>query len=195
MGRPSLSIQRRRELSPVLAAAFAEHGYRRITTAELARRCGLQETQLYRLWPDKKAMFLAALEYVGESSVESWSRLLARPGKGSPAERFLAYESEHHGESGMYRLVFAGLSETDDPHIRLALQNLYRRMQGFLEDQIQAHRETEGIKGEARVDATLAAWAAVGLGTLNTIVRELALLPEAKRRKLLADAGRLLMEG
>ena len=38
--------QRRRELAPLLARAFAELGYRRATTAELAVRCGVQEKAL-----------------------------------------------------------------------------------------------------------------------------------------------------
>ncbi len=204
MPRPSQSIQRKRALLPVLAQAFAELGYRRVTTAELARRCGLQETQLYRLWPHKKAMFLAALEDVAASSIEAWDRLLARPGKGSPAQRLLAHESEHHGESGLYRLVFAGLSETDDPAVRLHLQSLYERLQEYLEEQIRKHRdEAADGPGEpdgpdepgGRLDPALAAWAAVGLGTVNSIVRELELLPEAKRRRLLAEVGRVLMDG
>ena len=49
MPRPDRSPDRRRELAPVLARAFAELGYRRATTAELAERCGVQEKALYRL--------------------------------------------------------------------------------------------------------------------------------------------------
>ena len=64
MPRPNHSAQRRRELTPIVARTFAELGFRRTTTAELARRCGVRENVLYRLWPDKKAMFIAAIEYV-----------------------------------------------------------------------------------------------------------------------------------
>lgn len=197
MARPSQAIQRKRELLPVLARAFADLGYRRVTTAELARRCGLQETQLYRLWPDKKAMFLATLEHVAASSLEAWETLLAKPGHGSPAQRLLAHETEHHGESGLYRLIFAGLSETDDPHVRLHLQSLYERLQQYLEEQIRLHREgrDDGEDGSDPLDPALAAWAAVGLGTVNSIVRELTLLPETQRRRLLAEVGRVLMDG
>ena len=48
--------ERRAEFIPILANAFAELGYRRATTAELARRCDVQENILYRLWPDKRSM-------------------------------------------------------------------------------------------------------------------------------------------
>ena len=39
MPRPNQTAQRRKQLLPVIARAFAELGYRRATTAELAQRC------------------------------------------------------------------------------------------------------------------------------------------------------------
>src|SRR5262245_55832763 len=125
MPRPDRSVERRRELAPVLARAFAELGYRRATTAELAQRCGVQEKALYRLWADKRAMFLAALDQVFAESEALWAQLSSERGQGgSTAERLLAYEAEHHGEHRLYRIVFAGLSEADDPHVREALAAL-----------------------------------------------------------------------
>src|SRR5437868_4048708 len=116
MARPSLVAEKRKELMPVVARAFAEMGYRRTTTADLARRCGVRENILYRLWPDKKAMFVAAIEHVFDLSVETWGKLLEQPTKKqSAARRLLEHEASHHGELGLYRIVFAGLSETDDP--------------------------------------------------------------------------------
>ncbi len=56
MPRPNRSEERRAEFLPTLASAFAEHGYRKTTTATLAEACGVQEPALYRLWPDKRAM-------------------------------------------------------------------------------------------------------------------------------------------
>ena len=52
MPRPNQSDQRRRELLPVVTDAFAELGYRRTSTAELAERCNVRVNILYRLWPD-----------------------------------------------------------------------------------------------------------------------------------------------
>lgn len=43
MPRPSRLPEKRRELLPTVARAFAELGYRRATTAELARRCGVPD--------------------------------------------------------------------------------------------------------------------------------------------------------
>ncbi len=206
MPRPSLANEKRRQLLPLIADAFAEVPYRRMTTAELARRCGVQENILYRLWADKKAMFLAAIRYVFESSLESWTRLLKRaPSKGTAAERLLGYEARHHGEFGRYRVLFAGLGETDDPEIRAALGETYARYQRWVRQQIEAHRaEKHGVAGAGRAnepsvasvpDAERAAWGVVSLGILANIGRELGLLSAADRQALFETIGRMLLDG
>jgi len=196
--RPDTSPQRRREFAPLLAAAFAELGYRRATTAVLARRCGVRENILYRLWPDKQGMFIAALDFVYQHSESVWSVLLAEPdGDASPAERILGYEAAHHGEHGLYRLIFAGLSETDEPEIARALKRLYGRFQRFVRRQVEAHRGEaragSGSGAGAALDAEMAAWAIVGLGTVANVGRELGLLGAARRRRLILEAGAALL--
>ena len=194
MPRPDRSVERRRELAPVLARAFAELGYRRATTAELAQRCGVQEKALYRLWPDKRAMFLAALDRVFAESEGVWEHLAGAGGRGgSTAERLLAYEAEHHGENRLYRIVFAGLSETDDPVIRDALGGLYVRFQRLIQSLIEGHRR--GRKRAADLDPMLAAWAIVGLGTVANIGRELEVLKGRDRGRLLGETGTRLLGG
>lgn len=193
MPRPSQIADKRRELLPVVARAFAELGYRRTTTAELAQRCRVQENILYRLWPDKKAMFIAAIGYVYDLSVETWKRLLAGRGDArTGAERVLEYEAGHHGEFGHYRIIFAGLSETDDAEIQAALADVYRRYQRFVSEQVAAHQSRR--RNASPPDAGLAAWALVGLGTVASIGRELGLLSERQRRRLVAEMGRALLE-
>ena len=194
MPRPNQSRERRERLLPVIAATFAELGYRRTTIAELAERCAVQENILYRLWPDKKAMFVTSIEYVFHRSTEIWERLLHQSvGPKSTAERLLEYESVHHGEFGLFRIIFAGLNETDDPDIRSAMQAMYDQFHRFLSQQIKAHR---GERSKRVIpSAELAAWAVVGLGTVANISRELGLVTTIQRQKLVKEVGRLLREG
>ncbi len=193
MARPSQTTEKRRQLLPIVARTFAELGYRRTTTAELARRCGVQENILYRLWPDKKAMFIASIGWVYDQSIAIWGRLVANGGDGqTSAERLLGYEADHHGEFGHYRIVFAGLSETDDPDIRQALADMYRRFQQFAETHIATHR---GNGNSGQPVAELAAWGIIGLGTVASIARELELVTNQERRDLFESVGTLLLEG
>jgi len=194
MPRPSQADDRRKRLLPIVARAFAELGYRRTTTAELARRCQVRENILYRLWRDKKAMFVASIEFVYALSAETWKRLLAEgDDEKRPAERLLQYESEHHGESGLQRLVFAGLSETNDPAIRQALRTMYRRFHRFIGEQISAYRNDD--RRTPQPDVALSAWAVIGLGTLASVVQELELLKSGDRKRFMAEVGHLLIEG
>jgi hypothetical protein len=104
----------------------------------------------------------------------------------------LEYEAGHHGEFGHYRIIFAGLSETDDPDIKTALADMYRRYQHFVREQVAAHQSDR--KNASPPEAALAAWALVGLGTVASIGRELGLLSDPERRRLVADMGRVLLE-
>ncbi len=191
MARPDKSAERRADCLPKVARTFAELGYRRTTTAELARRCGVQETVLYRLWPDKKAMFLASIEHVFGHSARVWGELL-EGGDGGAAGRLLEHESSHHGELGLYRIVFAGLSETDDPDVRAALRRMYRSFQRFVRARLAEH--VPARKSSARADGELVAWALIGLGTMADIGRELGVLDARARRRLFTELGRLLLD-
>lgn len=194
MARPSQISEKRRELIPVVARAFTEQGYRRMTTAELARRCGLRENVLYRLWPDKKAMFMAAIDYVFDLAAQTWARLLKDGSSdATSAQRLLTYEASHLGEFGMHRIIFAGLSELDDADVREALGRMYSHFQAFIRGQIEAHRKA---RGAGRLpEAELAAWAVIGLGTVSNIARELGLVSNAERRRLMEQVGACLLEG
>lgn len=197
MPRPSLIDVKRRELIPVVARAFVDLGYRRATTAELARRCGVRQNILYRLWPDKKAMFIASIDYVYELSARTWESIGGGSAReGTSAARLLEYESTHLGEFGHSRIIFAGLGETDDPDIRRALAEMYLKYQRFVLNQVGRHRTGSGARsrGSGRSpDAGLSAWALVGLGTVASIVRELGLLNDRERRRLMIEVGSTLL--
>ncbi len=192
MPRPDRSTERRAELLPVVAATFAELGYRRTSTAELADRCGVRVNILYRLWPDKQAMFIAAIHHVFDRSLETWESLLANSDDAGATE-ILRYEAKHLGEHGFYRILFSGLGETDDPAIKTALAETYSNFLTFIRTQVAAHRGTTPRAGGASVD--LAVWAVLGLGTMANIGRELGLLSPRLRERLLSEMGNLILDG
>lgn len=194
MARPNLSEEKRAKFLPVIASCFAERGYRRTTTAELAEACEVQETILYRLWPGKKEMFLAAIEHVFQLSARTWQEVQDREdSSSSQAERLLEYESRHLGEFGLYRIIFAGLSETDDPEIRAALRRMFRGFHQEISGRVGEHRRRR--RGRSEVDSEQAAWAFVGLGMVANLSRDVELFGDKRRRSLIADVGRLLLEG
>lgn len=192
MARPSTAQARREEFLPILARTFADTGYRRTTTAELARHCGVPENTLYRLWKDKKRMFLESLDYLYESSVATWeTRLAEGDSRRSAAEQLLDYEGTHYGEHGFYRIIFTGLSEIDDTEIRTALRRMYRRFHQFIAGHIAEHRKSTGQRGGNVVE--LLAWAVLGMGTVSGLGRELGLISSKQQQDLFSDVGKSLL--
>jgi AcrR family transcriptional regulator len=182
---------------PIVAKAFSELGYRKATTAELASRCGVQENILYRLWDDKKAMFVASIDYLFDATMQVWQELIdqaeADPDGPSAAERILAFDAEHRGEKGFYRITFAALSETDDPDVLQALKSMYSKFTAFIEQRVGEHRATHDDRDMPETWAVT--WAILGLATAADIGRETGLLDANKRKAMIAEVGRLLLEG
>ena len=194
MPRPSQTHEKRKKLLPIVAWAFAELGYRRATTAELAQRCKVRENILYRLWPDKKAMFVASIDYAYEQAANTWREILSESNNNADAAlRLLKHEVAHYGESGLQRIIFAGLSEADEPEIREALRKMYGRFHRFIRGQVAAHRN--GTGRSVMPDEAVSAWGIIGLGNLANIGRELGLLTDRGRKKMFGEAGRLLLDG
>jgi AcrR family transcriptional regulator len=192
MARPSTAAARREELLPTLARTFAETGYRRATTAELALRCGVPENTLYRLWQDKKRMFLESIDHLYATTVAVWETRLAKQGsRRSSAVELLDYEGTHYGEHGFYRIIFAGLSEIDDPDIRKALRQMYRQFHRFIAGHIADHRKSTCLRGGNIVE--LLAWAVLGMGTVSGIGRELGLISRKQQQDLFSDVGKALL--
>lgn len=194
MPRPNQTDEQRRKLLPIVCRVFSELGYRRTTTAELARQCDVRENILYRLWPDKKAMFLSAIDDIFHARAGKWNEILVdRPGPRQAIERLVAYEVQHQGEFGFYRIVFTALAESDDREIRGALIRMYDRFHELVSQQVEAGRVRKRQQSELPPD--LAAWGLLGLATISNIIRELKLLPPRQREKMFAAVATSLVQG
>ena len=199
MARPDRSEERRSKLLPVVCRAFGELGYQRATTAELARRCGVRENVLYRLWPDKKAMFLAAIDDIFTRRAATWNELLARSARRKRGDRpqavdtLIRYEARHQGEFGFYRVIFAALTEADDPEISAALVALYDGFHQLVLRRVEQVRKPG--KKRSGCSADDAAWALLGLATISNIIRRLGLVTEKRRTALFARVARSLATG
>lgn len=194
MSRPPKSEDRRRELLPLIAAAFSELGYRRATTAELAERCKVQENTFYRLWPDKKTIFIAALENLFQRRMEKWKKELGKASSTkSNVVRLVELTSKDLGENGLYRVVFAALNETEDFDIKLAMQRLYRRYHARLDAELVAHRKLSGVSTPAECGDL--AWALISLVSFMNIALDLELMDSKERKRLFTTMAFKLIDG
>lgn len=193
MARPSKAEERRQELLPFIAAAFSELGYRRATTAELAARCAVQENVLYRLWQDKKAMFVASIEFLFARRMSKWRSALAEKApQDSRSSSLIELTGKNLGEQGLYRIIFAALSETDDPEVKQALKRLYRRYHTQVENEIAMHRGQQDIEGLGNEET---AWALIGLVAFMNIALDLDLISSQKRQRMFTRMAHFLLNG
>ena len=191
MARPSKAHERREELLPPIAEAFSELGYRRSTTADLARRCGVQENILYRLWEDKKAMFLAAIEYLFHYRLEQVHRVLKELPEGRDAlDALIEDVANNLGKVGLYRIIHAALGELHDAEIRATLAKMYEHYRGLVM-KLLADRG-DGSAPPGLVTNRDAAWGVMSLVTMMNLASELDLVGPRQRKQIFTRVARVV---
>ena len=170
-----------------MAKCFAECGYDGATTAQIAKACEVRQNVLYRIWPDKEAMFVAVIEYIHDFSIDFWNKAPVADGE-TRAEAILRLQSHDHGILRYYRIVYSGLLQ-DSAEIRRAIRSLYRGIHTYIQGAVQEHRLQKGTV-DCRFDAETAAWGMMGLGAMVDIQRELRIQSQAARKELLHETSR-----
>lgn len=161
------AAERREQLLDRAAELFAEMGYARATTAELAKAAGVTEPIIYRHFKSKRELFIALIERTGEQTLEHWGQHLADAD--DPAERLRRLIGDNpmvvpSGRQG-YRVFLQAISEVGhDPEIRAALENHIRNLHKFLHHELQRAQDNRRVT--TRFSADLIAWLLIysGLG-------------------------------
>jgi len=119
----------RREL--VLDAAVAEfgvHGLAGTSTEDVARQAGISQPYLFRLFPTKKALFIALVERCFQRVSEAFSAAAAdRVGEEALDAMGHAYE-ELLEDRTLLLLQMHAYAASDDPEIRAATRAGFRRV-------------------------------------------------------------------
>ncbi|SFF18430.1 DNA-binding transcriptional regulator, AcrR family [Paenibacillus catalpae] len=70
------SVNRRTEIISAAIEVFAETGYYRTTTAQVAQRAGISQPYVFKFFATKEALMLAALEVSWERITEAFSQVV-----------------------------------------------------------------------------------------------------------------------
>lgn len=180
MSNEDRKTARRKEFIPRIAQTFAELGYRKATTKELAESCQVSETILYRLWDDKKAMFVDSIDYLYEKRMEQWNAVSSNAASAeSRVDQLIKETSESYGQNKLRRIIFVALTETNDDKVKQALKRMYFDFHKRIQDELTIYREQIGDENLLPVAET--AWAMVGWGAFMNIVEELELLGAGRK--------------
>lgn len=155
---------RREQLLDCAADLFAEQGYARATTAQLAKSAGVTEPIIYRHFKSKRDLFVALIERTGRRTLDQWERDLK--GATDPADRLrrLIGDNPMVSDEGRdaYRVFLQAISEVDDEKIQQAISRHIGSVHEFLTAELKkaqdAHRVTTKYTPE------MLAWLMINIG-------------------------------
>ena len=129
-----MSAGERREL--VLEAAvteFAARGLAGTSTEDVARAAGISQPYLFRLFPTKKALFLALVERCFQRIADAFT---AAAGDTTGEEALAAMGDEYHrllDDRTLLLLQMQSYAACDDPDIRAATRAGFKRLWALVE--------------------------------------------------------------
>lgn len=130
--RLSTAEARRETLLRTAVGAFADRGYFGTTTTEVARRAGISQAYVYRLFPDKKALFVAVVEHCFDRVLTSLERGAASARGGGPEAVLDAMGASYARLIGDRELLLLQLhaqaAAVSDPAVREAVRAGYARL-------------------------------------------------------------------
>jgi len=131
---PRMSAEQRRELVLGEAmAAFAAHGYAGTSTEEVARRAGISQPYLFRLFPTKKALFLALVERCFRRVRDEFA---AAAGELTGEEALMAMAEAYErllDDRILLLLQMQAYAACEDPEIRDATRTGFRKLWELIE--------------------------------------------------------------
>ena len=125
---------RREEILEAAQEVFAEHGYQGASTDEIARRAGISQPYVFRLFGTKKDLFIA----VDTSCFRKTLEIFQRAAEGKRGEEALhaigaAYGEVLAGDRTYLRLQMQAYAACDDPDIREAVRNGFGDLVTYVE--------------------------------------------------------------
>ncbi len=184
---------RRRQILETARATFAEQGYEKTSTADLARAAGLSEAALYRHFAGKKELFLEVIRSTGPKLLDIWEDIAYQVE--DPVETLWAigvhYYDHLRSHSANMKLQFRALSDADDPDVREALRANFAAFVDFVSDTLEEGK----IRGIVRPDVNtrLVAWQFLGIGLMLDTLHLLGFDDEIDRRGV-EQWGRLYLD-
>jgi AcrR family transcriptional regulator len=127
------AVERRELVLDVAVAEFAVHGLAGTSTEDVARRAGISQPYLFRLFPTKKALFLALVDRcfrrVQDTFIAAAGDLTGEEAKTAMAE---AYERLLDDRT-LLLLQMQAYAACDDPDIRAATRAGFKKLWELIE--------------------------------------------------------------
>jgi len=155
---------RRQQVLDVAIRVFAERGYEGASTLAIAAAAGVGEPTIYRHFPSKRALFLAAFDRSSTELLDRWRAIAAE--SASPLEAIARigawYTEQLRTRPDDLLLRYRTLSHNQDAEITARVRTNYRDTLGFVEDLYTQARARGQIDPSS--DPRTLAWLFVAVG-------------------------------
>ncbi|NQX61712.1 TetR/AcrR family transcriptional regulator [Paenibacillus qinlingensis] len=133
----TISVNRRTDIISAAIEVFAETGYYRTTTAQVAQRAGISQPYVFRFFATKEALMLAALEASWARIAESFCQVIATASpSGLEQELIAAYEEILTAHKPEMLLQMQAQTMQEEP-IREAMQAGFREIRSIVLEAFQ----------------------------------------------------------
>jgi|SRR5581483_4718997 len=128
------AVERREDVLGAAREVFAQHGLSGSSTEEIARRAGISQPYLFRLFRTKKELFIAAIE----SCFAETREVFERAAEGATGEEALKAMGKAYGElirsnPNRLRAQMQTYAACDDPEIRAVARRGFGDLVGVVE--------------------------------------------------------------
>ena len=115
----STAAARRDDVLDAAMIEFAEHGFEGASTEDIARRAGISQPYLFRLFGTKKELFKASVARCLRETLELFQRAAeGKRGKAALEAIGHAYQQQLEGDRLRLRLQMQSYAACDDPEVR-----------------------------------------------------------------------------
>ncbi len=186
--------ERRKQLLDSAAHCFARDGYRGTTTAKIAAEAGVSEPIIYRHFKNKRDLFIALINKVGDDVFANWETSTRRAR--TPLEKLQTLLFQNPATSdpstaGVYRLLFHASTEVSDPSIHEAIRDHYMRYVDTLSSVMMEAQQAGQLRRD--VPAEWLAWQIIHAAVGFAMIRPLE-IPSHSNLHFVQGTIQLLME-
>ncbi len=176
--------ERRQQIIETAQDVFARAGYANTATADVAAAAGVAPAAIYRYFPSKRDLYLAALRDAGPRLLDLIGSTAI--GTGDPLEtiwRFgLAYYDRVNDRSAYARLWFQALGDASDEEVRQAIAENFKATVDLVSAQLDLAKHTGLVRED--LEPRLGGWQFMAIGLMFDVLHHLQLDAELDRGKV-----------
>lgn len=175
---------RQAEMVQAVLTLTEQQGVETITTTDIAKRVGLSQGAVFRHFPNKQSIWLAAIDWVQQALLAAIDA--AAESKSQPLERLQAMFEAHVDfvarHPGVPRLLFHELQQPGDSLVKKSVRTLLaayrRRLVGLLDEAQRAGQAQAGLDTDAA--------ATLFIGMIQGLVMQTLLMGNTKAMRKIA---------